>query len=273
MFFFKKYKSKIFKAVLLSICLFFIFSGFNTKLSIINFSHIIEAFNGDFYSDLNEKTVLEYNFLYDSDESEKDIEKVIDILESYKELPYKILNIKITDKPNIKILSKFNKRYSESLGYVYFHNNVITILNQSAVAETTSYDAEKKFVELVSHEYTHFLINSKLKENSLFPKAIPLWFNEGIAEYVGVSSRQGYIPEKFKTTVKLSELNDFFDEDPDLFYNQSVVFINYLIKNYGYNSIGNIIDNLKKHNFEEAIEIVTGESINQISLKLFNLSY
>ncbi|MFR5266798.1 peptidase MA family metallohydrolase [Clostridium sp.] len=270
---FKVSKLSLLKIFILGTCLLFIFSNFNTKLSILNLSKVIEAFNGDFYSDLSESEVSEYLFLYDSMESKSDIDEVIYILENKRSIPIKMLNIKNISKPQIRLLSKFNKQYSESLGYVYFHNNVITILNKTALSNVSSINENEKFTELVSHEYTHFLINSKLKENKLFPKTIPLWFNEGIAEYVGISSRNGYIPERLETTIKLSNINEIFNDDPDLFYNQSVVFINYLVKNYGYDSIGSILDTLKKNNFEEAIKIVTGETINDISNKLFNLDY
>lgn len=269
----KKYKLTLVKTILFACCFLFIFGSFNIKLSILKFSKIIEVFNGDFYSNLLEKNVSDYLFLYDCDESQKDINKVINILENNKSLPCEILQIKDVDKPTIRLLSKFNDKYSESLGYVYFHNNIMTILNSTALAENSNIEKDSKFTELVSHEYTHFLINTKLKEEKLFPKTIPLWFNEGIAEYVGITSRNGYIPERLKTTIKLSELNDIFTDNPDLFYDQSVVFISYLIKNYGYDSIGRILYALKNNEFNKSIEIVTGETINQISLKLFNLDY
>lgn len=269
----KQRKSLFLRILLFSAAIFFIFSSFSTKISIINFSKLIEVFNGDFYSNLSKKEVQGYNFFYDTASSEENINEIIDIVENQGKLPIELLNIKKIEKPKVKVLSKFNKRYSESLGYVYFHNNIITILNKESLAKGSNYNIDKRFVELISHEYTHFLINSKLKESSLFPKAIPLWFNEGIAEYVGVSSRLGYIPDRFKTKTKLSELNDIFDEDPDLFYDQSVVFINYLIKNYGYISISEIFQHLKNNTFDKSIKIVTGESLNEISLKLFNLPY
>lgn len=271
--FLKRSKSSLFKIFIFGACLLFIFSNFNTKLSILSLSKVIEVFNGDFYSNLSETEVSEYLFLYDCMESKSDIDEVIYILENKCSTPIEMLKVKDIHKPQIRLLSKFNKQYSESLGYVYFHNNVITILNSTAVSDISNLDKNEKFTELVSHEYTHFLINSKLKENKLFPKTIPLWFNEGIAEYVGISSRNGYIPETLETTIKLSDINDIFNDDPDLFYNQSVVFVSYLVRNYGYEVIGSILDSLKKNNFEEAIEIVTGENINDISNKLFNLDY
>ncbi len=273
----KKHKLHPIKLIFLSFCIFFIFSNFEFKLSFIRASHIVEFINRDFYRNLNEIEIGNYKILYDTETSKKDIDYVIDILENKKDLPLKVLNIKEDNKTTIRILSKFNNSHSDSLGYVYFHNNVINILNRESHKKISLVESEEElnkiFTETLIHEYTHTLINNKLRENKIYPKKLPLWFNEGIAEYVGKVSIDEVVPTFALSEVKPSELNKMINTRTDLFYSQSSIFINFLITNYKNPIIDKILYNLKYNKFEEALEKTTSEDIDSLSLDAFNISY
>lgn len=274
---FRKYNFIFVRIFLTCACIFFLFSGFELKLKFVKASHIIELINKDFYTGLEEITVGNYKFLYDSEESKNDIDFIVDTLDKNKDLALDSLELENEPPITIRVLSKFNKSHDDALGYVYFHNNIINILNRSAHEKTTAYSTNEKinsiFSETLMHEYTHSIINTKLVENKIFPKKLPLWFNEGVAEYIGKTSVCETVPTTSNSIVKPSELNTLINNNNDMFYEQSSIFVNSIISEHGISSVSRIIENLKKDSFTEALEKTTLEDVDSLSEEAFNTTY
>ncbi|WP_297523058.1 hypothetical protein [uncultured Clostridium sp.] len=274
---FKFINSKIFRIILFSACLFFIFSNFNFKIAVIKASHIIEIINQDFYPDLNKKKIGNITFLYDTLTSNDDILYINDVLDKNKNSILDILKIQKEPEITIRVLSEFNDSHSDSLGYVYFHNNIINVLNSDSHEELTIARNDKEALislsETLIHEYTHALINHKLLKNEIYPQKLPFWFNEGIAECMGKFAIDESIPSSYNSDITPSDLDRLFDTNSDLFYEKSSIFVNSIIENHGIDKIGSILDYLEFFNFEESLEKATLSDIDDISMDAFNTSY
>ena len=271
-----KFKNtKIFRTLLFCFCMLFILGNFNFKIALVKATHIIEIMNKDFYLNLKEKTIDNITYLYDTDSSENDITYITKILNANKNNILSSIGIKKEPHITIRILSNFNPSHSDSLGYVYFHNNIIHVLNLKAHENLTknSKQALISFSETLIHEYTHSLINYKLLQNKIYPRELPFWFNEGIAECMGKFAINKTIPKFYISNIHPSELDTLFQTNSDLFYQKSSIFVNSIIEEYGPTKIASILDYLKYFNFEDSLEKATLSDIDDISMEAFNTTY
>ncbi len=125
------------------------------------------------------------------------------------------------------------------------------------------------------HEYTHYKLNSFCKQNGISIFKLPIWFQEGIAEYAGSS----LFSNKFKN-LKIRKIQDFRklnnnnqiweseDEGEDS-YMQSYLAVKKIIELKGKNSIQEILINTKSMTFYNAFKKVIGLSIDDFQ-KLLN---
>ena len=269
--------SKILKSLSFFLCLIFLCSNFKFKLAIIKASKIIEIINGDIYPKMNEYKDDNYKFLYDNNDSKSDIDSIKLLLDENTEFLLDFLNIETQPNITIRVVSEFNDAHNDSLGYVYFHNNILNILNKDSHSDllyiTDEKELEQTFEETVLHEYTHALINYKFTENNSLSSELPFWLNEGIAEYIGIISTGGSIPEFTISAIKPSNLDELFENNSDEFYEKSSIFVSYLVDEFGDDSIGLILDYLNFYDVETSIEKATFENIDDISLEAFNIEY
>ena len=133
------------------------------------------------------------------------------------------------------------------------------------------------FQKTLLHEYTHYAFKQKLTQLKISNSDIPLWFEEGICEYVSYDQTT-LSPHPF-TLVPFYELNSHADwnlartmEDTEP-YMQSYLAIDYLIEEHGTEVILTILNETKSHNdFNKGFEIATGldltELEEQINLRL-----
>ncbi|MGL4742340.1 MAG: hypothetical protein ACRC41_16355 [Sarcina sp.] len=273
----KSLKKNFFRTLLFSFCIIFIFGSFSIKITLIKASHIIELINNDFHPNLKKYEIDNYTFLYDTLESKDDILYIKETLDENKQA---ILNfLKINKEPNltIRILSKFNKKHSDALGYVYFHNNIINIVNTDAhkqlIYSNSTAITNDIFQETLLHEYTHALINQKLIEKKIYPNKLPFWFNEGIAEYIGKITTDKNIPVSSSAEIKPTELDKLFESNSTKFYKESSIYINNLVTNYSPTIISDILNYLEYLDFETAVEKATLNSLDEITLDAFNTTY
>ncbi|MGL5067958.1 MAG: hypothetical protein ACRC6T_09135 [Sarcina sp.] len=268
---------KFFRFILFSFCLIFILGNFNIKIALIKTSHIIEIMNKDFYMNLSEKKIGNITYLYDTVTSENDIIYISNLINVNKESILQSLGIEKEPNITIRVLSKFNSSHSDSLGYVYFHNNIINVLNSKAHKELTIAKNEEESLRALSetliHEYTHSLINKKLIENEVYPQKLPFWFNEGIAECMGKFAVNETIPNFSISNTPPSKLDVLFDTNSDLFYEKSSIFVNSIIEDHGIDKLGTILDYLEFFNFEDSLEKATLSNIDDISMDAFNTNY
>jgi hypothetical protein len=134
------------------------------------------------------------------------------------------------------------------------------------------------FQSTIMHEYTHYRLQTFMKEQGLYINRIPLWFHEGVAEYVGMHEvAHRYYPFKEAPFEKLISHKDWekyrFDEYD--VYIQSYYAIDYLVNNYGEEIIKVIIEETAEvNNFDKGFSRATGISIKELQkvyLKDFQL--
>ncbi|WP_059173989.1 DUF1570 domain-containing protein [Bacillus sp. FJAT-27445] len=125
-----------------------------------------------------------------------------------------------------------------------------------------------QFNQTIVHEYTHHLISSTLKNSGVRFSDLPVWFHEGLAEYVE-RKNQGITYEDIKETeivnFKKLESNKQWDHHLRSPYNpylQSSVLVGLLIKNEGATAINKIIEGCKEDDFRVAFEKAAGQSFS-----------
>ena len=117
------------------------------------------------------------------------------------------------------------------------------------------------------HEYTHVLVYQLAGDN------VPLWFNEGLAEYqarkfklpsqrkmrhkmlLKANRKEGLFDFNQLAVMQLVDLNKLTQEALELVYAQSEAFVSYLIKRYSIYHITNVLKELGNgDNIEKAIK-------------------
>ncbi|MGV8982611.1 peptidase MA family metallohydrolase [Clostridium sp.] len=117
------------------------------------------------------------------------------------------------------------------------------------------------------HEYTHYKINSFCKENRVSISNLPIWFQEGVAEYTSST----LFPNKFKNP-KIQTIQDFkkldklkqilaSEDNGQNSYMQSYIAVKKIIELKGQESIKKILINTKSMTFYNSFEKVVGLSI------------
>lgn len=119
---------------------------------------------------------------------------------------------------------------------------------------------------ILKHEYVHHLMHSQLEHFPL--KNVPVWFEEGVASYMGNSSQE--LDESTDTFefVSFEDLStpglwDKHLQDPYNPYLQSKLFFRYLITHEGRDNIQKLLEVTKSAEFDEVFKIVTGKSTNE----------
>ncbi|KKI92525.1 hypothetical protein WQ54_09210 [Bacillus sp. SA1-12] len=124
------------------------------------------------------------------------------------------------------------------------------------------------FQSTIMHEYTHYRLQAFIKEKGLFVNRIPLWFHEGVAEYVGMHDvTHRYYPFHETSFTKLDthdEWEKFRLDDYDV-YLQSYYAIKYLVDTYGKTMIKKIIvETAEVNDFNEGFTRATGITVNDL---------
>ena len=129
------------------------------------------------------------------------------------------------------------------------------------------------FQKMLLHEYTHYAFARKAQN----PADYPMWFIEGVAEYVGTDPNEVNFPyfEKIsfgqlKSTEQWQEARTIPTGDP---YLQSYYTFKFLTSNYGEEVIKEIIDSVDEtQNFEESFTEITGLTFHELE-NVFLSSY
>ncbi|MCM3744310.1 collagenase [Sporosarcina luteola] len=131
------------------------------------------------------------------------------------------------------------------------------------------------FNKNVMHEYTHYVFTQKLSELEINYSDIPLWFSEGIAEYIGMNGMEA--PNTLSKIVPLNELttheqwNNYRTDPLYDIYLQSNLAIQFLINEYGSDVINKILFQTQmKGDFEVGFQSVTGLDVSNLSAAILN---
>jgi hypothetical protein len=124
------------------------------------------------------------------------------------------------------------------------------------------------FQKTILHEYAHYATFRKIGDSGAMGDAFPLWFIEGVAEYIGNDKTEVHYESFHYETLSLKSISgeDEWKEarlNPDADpYLQSYFTVNYLIQEYGENVVIDLIDKTKEtDDFYMALEQVTGKTI------------
>ncbi|MCM3685139.1 collagenase [Mesobacillus subterraneus] len=124
------------------------------------------------------------------------------------------------------------------------------------------------FQKTILHEYAHYATFRKIGDSGAMGDAFPLWFIEGVAEYIGNDKTEVHYESFHYETLSLKSISgeDKWKEarlNPDADpYLQSYFTVNYLMQDYGENVVTDLIDKTKEtDDFYIALEQVTGKTI------------
>lgn len=117
------------------------------------------------------------------------------------------------------------------------------------------------------HEYTHYKIRSYCKANGMPTYDLPIWFQEGVAEYASSTLNKNKFTnpkvqriQDFKKLDKLKQMMDAEHKGQGS-YMQSYMAVKKIIELKGQNSIQEILINTKSMTFYNSFEKVVGLSI------------
>jgi hypothetical protein len=157
----------------------------------------------------------------------------------------------------------------ETMGYFDDPNDIVGV----AISDLDEIVSDQMpgtfyFQSTIMHEYTHYRLQAFIKEQDLFVYRIPLWFHEGVAEFVGMYNvAHRYYPfqeTSFENLVTHDDWEKKRLEDYDV-YLQSYYAIDYLVNHYGEKMIKTIIEETAKVNdFDEGFTNATGISVKDL---------
>lgn len=157
----------------------------------------------------------------------------------------------------------------ETMGYFDDPNNIIGI----AITDKSNILADQMpqsfyFQSTLIHEYTHYRLQAFIKQQGLYVYRIPLWFHEGVAEYVGMYNvAHRYYPFQEVEFVNLDSHQDWEKyrlEEYDV-YLQSYYGIKYLVDQYGESMIKTIVvETAKENDFDKGFLKATGITIDEL---------
>lgn len=155
--------------------------------------------------------------------------------------------------------------YSDFEKVLAFHN----VNKELLLAEDNH--AMYAFQKMLLHEYTHYAFARKAQDTT----AYPMWFIEGIAEYVGTDPKEVSFPyfekisfDQLKSSEQWQGARTISLGDP---YLQSYYAVEFLTMNYGEKVIKQIIDSTDKtKNFEESFTEITGLTLLELESVFLN---
>lgn len=119
------------------------------------------------------------------------------------------------------------------------------------------------------HELAHILLNNAVAKAGYL---VPRWFNEGTAMYFAkelsfehaVAVSQASLLDSLVSLSEIDKVMSFNSPKATLAYAQSVMAINFLVKNYKKEAIGNILGNFRNSkNFNDAMISSIGKGVWQ----------
>jgi len=177
----------------------------------------------------------------DVEKVKKDIQKAFAFVA--KIFPVKIFNITVCVHNTRASYNKILKKETEDWNIANADdNNRIDILSPMAFVKESSHP-KKDFLPTLVHEFSH-LFAFKLAKG----KAIPLWLNEGFANYIAGQNKKInesiYIENNF--CEKLGSMRGWDKYVNYSAYQISALFVHFLIKKYSIEKIKELISSLDK---------------------------
>lgn len=174
---------------------------------------------------------------------------------------------------NLVEMSGFELREAKDAYYSDFQKIIAIHNSGKEVLLAEDELALYSFRQILLHEYTHYAFYRRVSN----PNHYPMWFIEGIAEYVGNDPERVFYPH-FEN-IPFSQLNSVGQWEAALAtslaspYSQSYYALSFLTEEYGEDIITQIIDSVdESRNFEESFSEITGLTVHNLE-KVFLSSY
>ena len=240
---------------------------------------LVETQKDDYYEKMNEKNYNDIRIIYNSD-----MEATLPLVEKYiDEISKKnntLLGINTSDKLTIQIdydeevfLMRpmlFTGYTNDNLGgyyheksntiYLYVNNpinDVLMNMPQINMSEGSFNISDNTFKDNLFHEYTHYAIDMFIKKNNMDKNSLPLWFEEGICEYMTANNMYFDKELKYISFKNLKTDKDFNNEINNLqanIYEQSKLAVLKIVNEKGKNVLKDMILSCKDKDFETVIQ-------------------
>ncbi|XQY91133.1 hypothetical protein ACNRWW_16755 [Metabacillus sp. HB246100] len=131
------------------------------------------------------------------------------------------------------------------------------------------------FRSTILHEYTHYRLQAYIRQEGLYLYRIPLWFHEGVAEYIGMNNvahpLHTFEETDFKHLITHQDWEEYRLRGYHV-YLQSYYAIRFIIDTYGEEIIRDIIEKTAITNdFEEGFKEATGLTIEMLQEKYIQI--
>lgn len=293
---FKRYKGKIIKIKILSFILniMMLFMIFISILVLKDFYKledkgvalyaIVLKTEGESEEYNSKFKVLDYknNKIFYTEEQESIIELIKEYINEankknkniFGNFDLSTLSIKLDYDKNV--FHKRSNNYKVGGYYLVDANSMYLSVEDPYIDVLKGYDLlyDFDFKETFLHEYTHHIVYEFMKKNNIDESKVPIWFIEGVSEYVGNLGNSLYEPQKIIEFEKLTDYNNWNESISEVdVYTQSNYAVSKIANQNGNIAIKNILLNIKNMNFNEAFKKVTGTEFKEFEynfIKDFN---
>ena len=240
---------------------------------------LVEIQKDNYYEKMNEKNYNNIRIIYNND-----IEPMLPLIEKYiEEISKKnntLLEVNTSDKLTIQIdydeevfLMRpmlFTDNYNANIGgyynkksntiYLYTNNPINDVLMnfpQVSISEGNINISDNSFKDNLFHEYTHYAIDRFIEDNNMDKNSLPLWFEEGICEYITTNDIYFDKDLEYISLKKLETYEGFNNEISNLqanIYEQSKLAVLKIVNEKGEKVLKDMILSLNDKDFETVIQ-------------------
>ncbi|WP_010676625.1 collagenase [Bacillus timonensis] len=212
-------------------------------------------------------------------ETEKQVYKLIESMEEIKRVEEEMFGQAIAkrDPLEVVVLRNSNDYYElmpflpELIDGAYDNKNKTVLIYQNSKDETF-------MVGAFAHEYTHYLLDLFSLKVGLQHDDVPLWYNEGISEYIHYQIIDTpRTPGILDTNLSFSDLHTSKDwnsasESSDTYYLAKKA-IDYLVGQHGKKILASILlDQKETDSFEVSFEKITGLQLSTLNQTIFSVN-
>lgn len=234
---------------------------YNSKFKVLDYKN-----NKIFYTEEQESIIeLIKEYINEANKKNKNIFGNFDL---------STLSIKLDYDKNV--FHKRGNNYKVGGYYLVDANSMYLSVEDPYIDVLKGYDLlyDFDFKETFLHEYTHHIVYEFMEKNNIDESEVPIWFIEGISEYVGNLGNSLYEPQKIIEFEKLTDYNNWNESISEVdVYTQSNYAVSKIANQNGNIAIKNILLNIKNMNFNEAFKKVTGTEFKEFEynfIKDFN---
>ena len=234
---------------------------YNSKFKVLDYKN-----NKIFYTEEQESIIeLIKEYINEANKKNKNIFGNFDL---------STLSIKLDYDKNV--FHKRSNNYKVGGYYLVDANSMYLSVEDPYIDVLKGYDLlyDFDFKETFLHEYTHHIVYEFMKKNNIDESKVPIWFIEGVSEYVGNLGNSLYEPQKIIEFEKLTDYDNWNESISEVdVYTQSNYAVSKIANQNGNIAIKNILLNIKNMNFNEAFKKVTGTEFKEFEynfIKDFN---